>query len=51
MWRWRVNPDEAKHVIGLRIEQNEANKFRLKVVNEFKARGINDNLIAVVDGL
>ena len=29
----------------------EGAKFWLKVVNELKARGVNDNLIAVVDGL
>jgi transposase-like protein len=37
MWRLALNPDEEKDVIGLRIEQSEATKFRLKVVNELKA--------------
>jgi putative transposase len=32
------------------IEQPEGAKFGLKVVNEFQARGVNDILIAVVDG-
>jgi putative transposase len=38
-------------VLGLWIEQSEGAKFWLKVVNELKARGVNDILIAVVDGL
>src|ERR1700742_1486675 len=40
-----------KEVLGLWIEQTEGAKFWLKVVNELKARGVNDILIAVVDGL
>src|SRR6478672_7855722 len=39
------------NVLGLWIEQTEGAKFWLKVVNELKARGVNDILIAVVDGL
>jgi transposase-like protein len=46
-----LNPDGEKDVLGLWIEQSEGAKFWLKVVNELKARGINDILIAVVDGL
>ena len=38
-------------MLGLWIEQTEGAKFWLKVVNELKARGVNDILIAVVDGL
>ena len=51
MWRWRFNPDGEKDVLGLWIEQTEGAKFWLKVVNDLKARGVNDILIAVVDGL
>ena len=40
-----------KEVLGLWIEQTEGAKFWLRVMNEFKARGLNDILIAVVDGL
>ena len=40
-----------KEVLGLWIEQTEGAKFWLKVVNELKTRGVNDILIAVVDGL
>ena len=46
-----LNPDGEKEVLGLWIEQTEGAKFWLKVVNELKARGVNDILIAVVDGL
>lgn len=40
-----------KEVLGLWIEQNEGAKFWLSVMNELKGRGVNDVLIAVVDGL
>jgi putative transposase len=46
-----LNPDGDTDVLGLWIEQTEGAKFWLKVVNELKARGVNDILIAVVDGL
>src|SRR5246127_4203150 len=46
-----LNPDGEKDVLGLWIEQTEGAKFWLKVVNELKARGVNDILIAVIDGL
>ena len=40
-----------KEVLGLWIEQSEGAKFWLRVMNELKARGTQDLLIAVVDGL
>lgn len=40
-----------KEVLGLWIEQTEGAKFWLRVMNEIKARGTEDILIAVVDGL
>src|SRR6476659_2436660 len=46
-----LNSDGEKSVLGLWIEQTEGAKFWLKVMNELKARGLNDILIAVVDGL
>src|SRR5262252_6276708 len=46
-----IKPNGEKEVLGLWIEQSEGAKFWLKVVNELKARGVNDILIAVVDGL
>lgn len=46
-----VLPDGSRDVLGLWIEQTEGAKFWLKVFNELRARGCNDILIAVVDGL
>src|SRR5262252_8709059 len=46
-----LNSDGEKEVLGLWIEQTEGAKFWLKVMNELKNRGLNDILIAVVDGL
>jgi transposase-like protein len=46
-----LNPDGEKEVLGLWIEQTEGAKFWLKVINDLKTRGVNDILIAVVDGL
>jgi putative transposase len=40
-----------KEMLGLWIEQTEGAKFWLRVMNELKARGTEDLLIAVVDGL
>lgn len=46
-----IQADGSKEVLGLWIEQTEGAKFWLRVMNELKARGVNDILIAVVDGL
>jgi putative transposase len=46
-----VRPDGTKEVLGLWIEQNEGAKFWLRVMNELKGRGVDDVLIAIVDGL
>lgn len=46
-----VAADGRKDVLGLWIEQNEGARFWLGVMNELKTRGVNDILIAVVDGL
>lgn len=43
--------DGYKEVLGLWIEQTEGAKFWLRVMNELKNRGVEDILIAVVDGL
>ena len=40
-----------KEILGLWIEQTEGAKFWLRVMNELKNRGVEDILIAVVDGL
>lgn len=46
-----VLPDGTREVLGIWIEQTEGAKFWLKVFNELRNRGVNDILIAVVDGL
>lgn len=46
-----MRADGVKEVLGLWIEQTEGAKFWLKVFNELKNRGLEDILIAVVDGL
>ncbi|RWD68550.1 MAG: IS256 family transposase [Mesorhizobium sp.] len=46
-----VRADGAKEILGLWIEQNEGAKFWLRVMNELKNRGVEDILLAVVDGL
>lgn len=43
--------DGIKDIFGLWIELNEGAKFWLRVMNEIKNRGVEDILIAVVDGL
>jgi putative transposase len=43
--------DGRKEVLGLWIEQNEGAKFWLRVMNELKNRGVEDIMLAVVDGL
>ena len=46
-----VRADGRKEVLGLWIEQNEGAKFWLRVMNELKNRGVDDIMLAVVDGL
>lgn len=46
-----VRGDGTKEVLGLWAESNEGAKFWLRVMNELKNRGVDDILIAVVDGL
>jgi len=46
-----VLPDGTREILGLWIEQTEGATFWLRVMNELKNRGIQDILIAVVDGL
>jgi putative transposase len=40
-----------KEILGLWIEQTEGAKFWLRVMSELRSRGLQDILIAVVDGL
>ena len=46
-----VAPEGTKEVLGLWIEQTEGAKFWLRVMTELKSRGVEDVLVAVVDGL
>lgn len=46
-----VAPDGTRDVLGLWIEQTEGAKFWLRVMTELKSRGVDDVLVAVVDGL
>jgi len=40
----------TKQVLGLWIEQTQGAKFWHRVMTELKARGVDDILIALVDG-
>lgn len=46
-----VTVEGRKDVLGLWIEQTEGAKFWLRMLNELRNRGLEDILIAVVDGL
>jgi putative transposase len=46
-----VDVEGRKEVLGIWIETTEGAKFWLRVMNELKARGVEDVLIAVCDGL
>ena len=46
-----IRMDGQKEILGLWAEQNEGAKFRVGILNELKNRGLQDILIAAVDGL
>ncbi len=46
-----IAPEGTREVLGIWVEQSEGAKFWLKVMNELRNRGVEDILIAVVDGL
>ncbi len=46
-----VSRDGVREVLGLWIAENEGAKFWLSVMTDLKNRGVQDILIAVVDGL
>lgn len=46
-----ITPTGSKDVLGLWIEQTEGAKFWHRVMTELKARGVEDVLIALIDGL
>jgi putative transposase len=46
-----VDREGHKEVLGLWIEQTEGASFWLRVMTELKSRGVDDILVALVDGL
>lgn len=46
-----INMEGEKEVLGLWISENEGAKFWLSIITELKNRGLNDILIACIDGL
>jgi transposase-like protein len=46
-----IRLDGQKELLGLWIEQNEGAKFWMGIMNELKNRGVQDILLAAVDGL
>jgi len=46
-----IRLDGQKEVLGMWIEQNEGAKFWMGIMNGLKTRGLQDTLIAAVDGL
>lgn len=46
-----ITPSGTKDVLGLWIEQTEGAKFWLRVMAELRSRGVEDILIALIDGL
>lgn len=46
-----INSEGYKDVLGLWLEKTEGAKFWLSVLTELKNRGVQDVLIACVDGL
>lgn len=46
-----INLEGHKELLGLWIDQSEGAKFWLRILNELKNRGLQDVLVAAVDGL
>ena len=46
-----INMEGQKEVIGMWVGENESAKFWLSVLNSIKTRGVDDILIACIDGL
>jgi len=46
-----IRMDGQKEILGLWIDQSEGSKFWLSILNELHNRGVQDILIAAVDGL
>ncbi len=46
-----INIEGMKEILGIWVGENEGAKFWLGLMNEIKNRGVNDVLIACIDGL
>ena len=46
-----VNNQGRKEILGLYLSENEGSRFWLSVLNDLRARGVEDILIASIDGL
>ena len=46
-----INMDGQKELLGMWIAQTEGAKFWLSVMTELKNRGVQDILVACIDGL
>ena len=46
-----INMDGNKDVLGMYVGENESAKYWLSIMNGLKNRGVEDILIACVDGL
>lgn len=46
-----VDPDGRKDILGMYFSENEGAHFWLSVLNDIRARGVEDILIASIDGL
>jgi putative transposase len=45
-----VNNQGRKEILGLYLSENEGSRFWLSVLNDLRARGVEDILIASIDG-
>lgn len=46
-----IRENGHKEILGIWVGENEGAKFWMKVLNEIKNRGVNNTLIACIDGL
>ena len=46
-----IDMNRKKDILGMYVGENERAKYWLSIINELKSRGVQDILIACVDGL
>ncbi len=46
-----INSDGQKELLGFRVGEAEGAKFRIGILTELRKRGVEDMLIAAIDGL